>query len=172
MKKSNKKSMSRKPMMKSGGAKRPMRKYQDEGEVLPPMPGSPTPTTVTPTTVTPTPPPKRTFADAYKDNIAAGLRSGAAKRAAMKETGMRKGVDINTLLNTVGNVANSAGNVATSVIDARSRANQAANPSGGYPSAGGSGGFPPYKKGGSVMRGSQLRRQASVNGLRTSRKHK
>lgn len=166
MKKSNKRSMSRKPMMKSGGAKRPMRKYQDEGEVLPPMPSSPT-SPVTPAgPVTPIAPAARTFADAYKDNIAAGLRPGKASKLAQKEMGMKKGVDVNTLLNTVGNVASSAGNVATSVIDAKSRANQAANPSGG------SGGFPPYKKGGSVMRGSQLRRQASVNGLRTSRKHK
>lgn len=165
MKKSNKKSMSRKPMMKSGGAKRPMRKYQDEGEVLPPMPNVPPPSSTQGAGTASA----RTFADAYKDNLAAGLRPGKASKLAQKELGMRKGVDVNTLLNTVGNVANSAGNVATSVIDAKSRMNQAANPSGG------SGGFPPYKKGGSVMKGSDLRRRASVNGfkgLRTSRTHK
>ena len=67
-----KKSTTKKPVMKSGGAKRSLRKYQDAGTVTTSSDSG-----------------KRTFADAYKANLAAGLNKGQAKRIAMIETGVK-----------------------------------------------------------------------------------
>ena len=72
-------------MMKKGGVK----KYQDAGET---------------TTTTPAPAPTPTVASAMKANIAAGMKPGAAKRAAEKEVGIRKGVDSSNLITAAGGV--------------------------------------------------------------------
>lgn len=76
-------------MMKKGGVK----KYQDAGET---------------TTTTPAPAPKPTVASAMKANIAAGMKPGAAKRAAEKEVGTRKGVNSSDLVNAAGGVLGTA----------------------------------------------------------------
>lgn len=96
-----KKPMSRKPMMKSGGPKKSLRKYQsDEGgsEIVSGPGSSSTPT--------------RTFAEAYKANLDAGLKKGQAKRIAMVESGVKAPktrVDPNAIINAVGNTAGAVG---------------------------------------------------------------
>ena len=127
MKKTVKKTVARKPMMKSGGAKKSMRRYQDGGGDMPPM---------SPSSTTTTTPAKRTFADAYKENIEAGLNPRQAKKIAMVEVGVKeqkKRIDPNAVINAVGNTAGAVGNLVSSVRGSGS---------GSSPSA------PPFKKGG------------------------
>jgi hypothetical protein len=106
MKKIVKKTASKKPMMKSGGAKKLLRRYQgNEGgsEVKAPS--------------------QRTFAQAYQENLDAGIRPGQAKRIAMVETGVKeqkKRIDPNAIINAVGNTANAAGSLINAVKPNRS----------------------------------------------------
>jgi len=99
-----KKTVAKKPMMKYGGAKRTLRKYQgdEKGSAVGPGGGS-------------APAPKRSFADAYKANLDAGLRKGQARKIAMVETGIKeqkKRIDPNTVINAIGNTAGAVGSVA------------------------------------------------------------
>lgn len=134
-----KKPMAKKPMMKSGGAKRSLRKYQgDEGgsEVGPaPMsPPSDVPAPAPSSTTTTATAGKRTFADAYKENLAAGLNPRQARKIAMVESGVKeqkKRIDPNAIINAVGNTAGAVGNLVSSVKGTNSGSSN-----------------PPFKKGG------------------------
>jgi len=104
-----KKPMAKKPMMKSGGAKKSLRRYQgDEGGSEVKAPNTPT---------------QRTFAQAYQENLDAGIRPGQAKRIAMVETGVKeqkKRVDPNAIINAVGNTAGAAGSLINAIKPDRS----------------------------------------------------
>lgn len=97
-----KRTVAKKPMMKSGGAKRTLRKYQGdgpEGSEVGPGGGSARPS----------------FADAYKANISVGIRPGKARKIAMVESGVKeqkKRIDPNTVINAIGNTAGAVGSVA------------------------------------------------------------
>jgi hypothetical protein len=97
-----KKTVAKKPMMKSGGAKRTLRKYQGdgpEGSEVGPGGGSARPS----------------MAAAYTANINAGLSPWQARRAAKVESGVKepkKPVDPNTIINAIGNTAGAIGSVA------------------------------------------------------------
>lgn len=84
--------------MKSGGPKRTLKKYQIEGEVIPPVP------TPTPTPAVAAQPKARTFADAYAANIAAGLKPAQARKIAMRELGLKKGVDSGAVIGAAGQI--------------------------------------------------------------------
>jgi hypothetical protein len=121
----SKKATARKPMMKKGGPAKRLKRYQDEGEVSPPM--SAPETTPTPTTTS-----KRTFADAYQANLAAGLNKTQAKKIAMRELGLKTAVDPNAIINAVGNTAGAIGSAVNAF-------RQPSGPSGS-----------PFKKGGAT----------------------
>lgn len=102
-----KSSIAKKPMMRSGGAKKSLRKYQgDEGgsEIGP-----------TPSGSTAKAAPAKSFSDYYKDNLAAGLPERKARKIAMVEAGVKDPkhrVDPNAVINAVGNTAGAIGQAA------------------------------------------------------------
>lgn len=108
MKKIVKKPVAKKPMMKSGGAKKSLRKYQGNvggSEVGPTPSGSTAKTT-----------PAKSFSEYYKDNLAAGVPERKARKIAMVEAGVKeqkKRVDPNAVINAIGNTAGAVGQAAS-----------------------------------------------------------
>ena len=111
-----KKTVGKKPMIKSTIVKKKatatkrksLKRYQTEGEVAETTP------TQTPPATTPAPvaSPKRTYAQAYTDNVNAGMTKGQARRNAQIETGLKepkRRVDPNAVINAIGNTASAVG---------------------------------------------------------------
>lgn len=108
MKKIVKKPVAKKPMMKSGGAKKSLRKYQGNvgGSEVGPTPSGSTAKAA----------PAKSFSDYYKDNVAAGLPERKARKIAMVEAGVKDPkhrVDPNAVINAVGNTAGAIGQAAS-----------------------------------------------------------